>query len=59
MSSVIQRAKTKAQDIWATGNAVVNKEEVPEVMKELEKTGELFYADIEMNGLVLIERADS
>lgn len=53
----MQKPESKAQDIWATGSGVVSKEDVPSVMKELEKTGDLFYADIEMNGLVLIEKS--
>lgn len=49
--------KSKAYDIYVTGSGVVEKEHAPSVMQELEKMGGLFYSDIEMNGLVLIEKA--
>lgn len=50
-------AKHKAQLAHCTGEAVVTKEILPAVLKELEGYNETFYSDIEMNGLVLIQKA--
>lgn len=49
-------AKYKAQIIHISGGTVVEKALVPAVMKELEAYNGIYYADIEMNGLVLIEK---
>lgn len=50
-------AKHKAQIAAFTGETVVEKELVPAIMKELENYNGIFYSDVEMNGLVLIQRA--
>lgn len=50
-------AKYKAEVVAYTGETVVEKEHVSSIMKELEKYNGTFYADIEMNGLVLIQKA--
>lgn len=49
-------AKYKAELVAFTGETIVEKENVPAVMKELEAYNGTFYHDIEMNGLVLIQR---
>lgn len=50
-------AKHKAQVAYCTGETVVTKEILPEVLKELKAYNGTFYHDIEMNGLVLIQKA--
>lgn len=50
-------AKHKAQIVFYTGETVVEKEHVDAVMEELENYNGTFYSDIEMNGLVLIQKA--
>ena len=52
------KAKDKAELIHYTGETVVEKHLVPAVMRELEQYNGVFYADIEMNGLVLIQKAN-
>lgn len=47
----------KALDIYITGSGVVSKQDAPYVLKELDKYQGVFYGDIEMNDLVLIERS--
>ena len=49
-------AKDKAELAYYTGETVVEKHLVPEVLRELEKYNGVFHADIEMNGLVLIQK---
>lgn len=49
--------KDKAELIYVTGESVVEKQHVEAVMKELENYNGTFYADIEMNELVLIQKA--
>lgn len=49
-------AKDKAELVYYTGETVVEKEHVSAVMKELEAYNGIFYSDIEMNGLVLIQK---
>jgi hypothetical protein len=51
-------AKYKAELVAFTGETIVEKEHVPAVMKELESYNGTFYDDIEMNGLVLIQKAN-
>jgi hypothetical protein len=51
-------AKYKAELVAYTGETVVEKEYAPAVMKELESYNGTFYSDIEMNGLVLIQKAN-
>lgn len=51
-------AKYKAELVHYTGNTVVEKEFVDAVMEELKNYNGTYYSDIEMNGLVLIERTD-
>lgn len=50
-------AKYKAELVVFTGETVVKKEHVPAVMKELEAYNGIFYCDIEMDDLVLIQKA--
>lgn len=50
-------AKYKAELVYCTGETVVEKEFVSEVLKELEAYNGTFYSDVEMNGLVLIQKA--
>lgn len=50
-------AKYKAELVYFTGETVAKKEHVPAIMKELEAYNGEFYSDIEMNGLVLIQKA--
>lgn len=49
-------AKYKAELVHYTGSTVVKKEHAPAVMEELNSYNGTYHADIEMNGLVLIER---
>lgn len=49
-------AKYKAEVVFYTGETIVEKEHASAVMKELESYNGIFYADIEMNGLVLIQK---
>ena len=51
--------KDKAELVYYTGDAVVEKEYAPAVMEELRKNyNGTFYDDFEMNGLVWIKKAD-
>ena len=51
--------KYKAELVYYTGDAVVEKEYAPAVMEELRKNyNGTFYDDFEMNGLVWIKKAD-
>jgi hypothetical protein len=55
--AIKMNAKYKAELVYYTGETIVEKEHAPAVMKELEVYNGTFYADIEMNGLILIQRA--
>ena len=49
--------KDKAEMVYVTGETVVDKKYAKEVMDYLEGNyNGIFYADIEMNGLVLIQK---
>lgn len=50
-------AKYKAELVFYTGETIVEKDQVPEVMEELQRYNGTFYSDFEMNGLVLIQKA--
>ena len=50
-------AKYKAELVFYTGETIVEKEQVPAVLKELEAYNGTFYSDIEMDGLVLIQKS--
>ena len=52
-------SKDKARMVYYSGSAVVEKEKLPDVLKELENYNGIFYSDIEMNNLVLIEKAST
>ena len=52
----LEYVKDKAELVYCTGEAVVQKEYAPAVIEELEKYNGVFYGDIEMNGLVLIQK---
>ena len=50
--------KYKAELVYMTGHTVVAEEYKEAVLKELEENyNGIYYGDIEMNGLVLIEKA--
>lgn len=49
--------KYKAEIAYCTGDTIVKKEDLEEVMKELEGYPGSYYGDFEMNGLVLIQKA--
>lgn len=49
-------AKYKAEIVHYTGSTVIEKEHAPAVMEALESYNGTYHADIEMNGLVLIEK---
>lgn len=53
---ITTKAKHKADLVYATGNACVEEELAPLVMKALESYDGVYYDDIRMNGLVLIEK---
>lgn len=42
--------------IYCTGNTVVEKEHAPAILKELEQYPGNYAADVEMDGLILIEK---
>ena len=48
--------KDKAELAYCTGETVVKQEYAAAIMKELENYNGIFYGDIEMNGLVLIQK---
>ena len=49
----------KARLVHYTGETVVEKTQLGEVLKELESYNGTYSSDFEMNGLVLIQRTDS
>ncbi len=49
-------AESKAQDIYFTGWGVVKEEDAPAIMEVLKQYNGVFYDDIRMNGLILIEK---
>lgn len=49
-------AKYKAELVYCTGETVIEQEHLPAVLKALEVYNGIFYSDIEMEGLVLIQK---